>query len=368
MEKILSDSYVSHIKNNLTNKLIYARKTKQLSELSAVLMHDFFFDRLVQIKDLDHFLSSFKEIYDYKGGSYPHGIQTNQRGGNAANCASWLGNFGVETYFIGRTDELGKILVDYYLNKKSGVNVSRTRADGYLATTTAIEVGEEKTNIMINDLNSFSPFSFDDLTDEDFKIMEKAEIIGVFDWAANTKGTDLANGVFNFANNHHINTYFDTSDPSSRKDDIFSLFTEALMHPGLSFLSVNENELHQFTNNKVQSKINWSEIREIAIQLKNKIHAELQVHTSQFSAIIKSDEIFTMPTYMVSPLRATGAGDSWNAGNILGILLELDPDERLLLANSVACFYITSSNPDLLSIDNLISFLKNPNNQLNNLE
>jgi fructose-1-phosphate kinase PfkB-like protein len=43
--------------------------------------------------------------------------------------------------------------------------------------------------------------------------------------------------------------------------------------------------------------------------------------------------------------RATGAGDAWNAGNILGHLLELAPEERLTLANTVATAYVTNPEP-----------------------
>lgn len=368
MNNINSDSYITEIRNSIINKLISARRTDQLSKASIILMNDFLLDRIVQIRDLDHFKKNVKEIYQHKGGSYPHSIQVNQRGGNAVNCASTLGHLGVKTYFIGRTDELGKVLLEYYLHKQSNVDITHVQTNGRLGATTAIEIGEDRTNIMINDLDSCSPFGFNDLNDDDRTIMAKASLIGVFDWTLNTKGTDLASGVFDFAQNKNIPTYYDTADPASRKDEIPELFSKALQHPGLSYLSVNENEIHQYTNQQMDSETRWPKIKEIAAQLKRQLHAELQVHTATFSAVISDNTSHVMPTYKVTPLRTTGAGDNWNAGNILGILLNLEPEERLLLANSTACFYITKKDSSQLSFDNLIDYLSNSPGQMNEVD
>jgi sugar/nucleoside kinase (ribokinase family) len=43
----------------------------------------------------------------------------------------------------------------------------------------------------------------------------------------------------------------------------------------------------------------------------------------------------------VKVLRATGAGDAWDAGNILGDANALSDECRLALANAVAAYYIS---------------------------
>ncbi|TLX69861.1 MAG: carbohydrate kinase family protein, partial [Thaumarchaeota archaeon] len=40
----------------------------------------------------------------------------------------------------------------------------------------------------------------------------------------------------------------------------------------------------------------------------------------------------------------TGAGDVWDAANILGYLANLEPRERLLFANATASLYVGNSN------------------------
>ena len=55
--------------------------------------------------------------------------------------------------------------------------------------------------------------------------------------------------------------------------------------------------------------------------------------------------------------RTTGAGDAWNAGNLFADLLNFKLDERLLFANLVAGYYISSSEPMHPSIENIIHFI-----------
>ncbi len=360
-------THVNEVKQNLITKLKTARDEQQLKHLSVVLMNDFSLDRLVHIPELDHFLNTTREVYDRKGGIYARSTQTNQQGGCAANCATTLGKLGVKTYFIGRTDGLGKALLGYYLGDQAGVDISHVKLGGRLATMTALEVGSEKINIMINDLDSFSPFGFEDLEKEDFEIIDRASLVGVFDWCLNRKGTNLASGMFEYAWKKGLITYFDTSDPAPRKEEIPDLFSHALTHPGLTYLSLNENELHQYADRKMVPETRWDEIQIAAESLKSKIHAELQVHTALFSAAVNDKSAHVMPTYNVSPLRTTGAGDNWNAGDILGILLKMEPEERILLANSTAAYYITAENALRPSLDDLIVFLENSTSQLHTI-
>jgi sugar/nucleoside kinase (ribokinase family) len=75
-----------------------------------------------------------------------------------------------------------------------------------------------------------------------------------------------------------------------------------------------------------------------------------------------------VPTYQLHPLRTTGAGDSWNGGNILGLLLNLDPGERLLLANAVAGYYIVSPVARRQDLDEIIDFIKDYQHRMRDLE
>jgi sugar/nucleoside kinase (ribokinase family) len=53
----------------------------------------------------------------------------------------------------------------------------------------------------------------------------------------------------------------------------------------------------------------------------------------------------------------TGAGDSWNAGNIVGELSGLPHIERLLLANATAAYYIQDEAGKHATRQNIVDFL-----------
>ncbi|UCD13161.1 MAG: hypothetical protein JSW60_06275, partial [Thermoplasmatales archaeon] len=65
-----------------------------------------------------------------------------------------------------------------------------------------------------------------------------------------------------------------------------------------------------------------------------------------------------IPTLRLSKIyRATGAGDTWNAGNLFAELLHFDDDERLLFANFEAGYYISSSNPIHPNLEKIVGFI-----------
>jgi sugar/nucleoside kinase (ribokinase family) len=63
-----------------------------------------------------------------------------------------------------------------------------------------------------------------------------------------------------------------------------------------------------------------------------------------------------VPSFNVNPLRTTGAGDVWNAGNILGDALGLPDSCRLTLANAVAAYYVCSPKAEHPTLSKLMEF------------
>lgn len=318
-------------------------------------MNDFSLDRCIFIDDLDRFVHQLKTVYAQKGGLLPQTRQAVNQGGCAANTATTLARFGVPTTFITRTNELGKVLLDFYLGR-AGVDLSRVKTDGRLAITSCIEVGLHKYNIMVNDGSSYGQFGFQDLNEEDLRLAEEADVVGVFDWSLNPMGTDLAAGIFRHCAERRSLTYLDTSDPAPRRNEIPELFEKVLSLPCLSHINLNENELKQFTGAGAKVGDSPRELVELATQLRRKVSACLTVHTERFSFSLDAATTL-VPTFAVRPQRTTGAGDSWNGGNILGLLLDLAPEERLLLANAVAAYYIESPSASRPDLAGMIQFL-----------
>ena len=71
--------------------------------------------------------------------------------------------------------------------------------------------------------------------------------------------------------------------------------------------------------------------------------ARVDLQATDFSATFTKKSETIVPAFKVPVLRVTGAGDAWNAGNILGDAHGLSEELRLALGNVIAAYYI--SNP-----------------------
>ena len=343
-----------NICNATVSRLQEAEKSNELKRYRTVITNDFSFDRLVYVNDFGEFEKKAEIVLSHGGGVMPDSRQSLNQGGCAANTATTLANFGIPTHFIGRTDELGFHLMKFFLEKR-GVDISHVKTDCNLALMTGFEIGKNKYNIMINDGESHGGFGFDDLSREDLDLIRSADLVGIFDWTLNQKGTDLSARLLEFLEGSPCITYLDTSDPTSRKEEIPELFDSVLSRKNLNHLNLNENELMHYTETPHNLEF-CAECSDLAEELHRNIAATVNVHTSRF-AISAGEDVRVFPTFKVKPLRTTGAGDSWNGGNILGILLHCEPQERLVLANATAAFFVESRQGTRPSLPELADFI-----------
>ncbi len=352
----------------LIARLRETRTRETLRVARVVILNDFSLDHMVPVADYAAFEARVRAVLAQKGGILLASGQTLQQGGCAANAATTLSRLGVPTHFLCRTSPLGRVLLDFFLGR-AGVNLSHVKQDGTLALMTALEVGAQKTNIMVNDIESFAPFGFGDLDANDLRLIESATLVGIFDWCLNRKGTDLAAGLLDHLASKpecgRVITYFDTSDPAPRKGELPELWRRALTHPRLNYLGVNENELRHFAHVASGTPLEEAtagddspaSLLALAGTLDQALPAAVHAHTALFALQVRGGERLA-PSYAIPPQRMTGAGDSWNGGNILGLLLGLEADERLLLANAVAGYYIASPSAERPDLEGVIAFLE----------
>ncbi len=351
----------------LVNDLLRVLKQTKPSKSKVVVMPDFFIDRFVMYEgELEQFSAAVAKVVGRRGGNI-HGIrQTELRGGNAANTAAALARLGTQVYPIITTDALGLHLLRFYLGT-ADVDLSYVKNDGKVALTTAIEVmdNRERANVMMGDLGSLLDFGPKDLTERDFKLLQDADYVGVFNWAATRKGgTDLARAVFQYVKEKgKAKTYFDSGDPTPNEKNIPELLKNVLRTRLLDCLSVNENEAFQFAKHfdkrvvRLRSKHDRSEVAKMCARILAKhLTARVDLHTTVFAGSFTKDSEVIVPTFSVRGLRSTGAGDSWDAGNIYGDALKLPDSCRLTLANAVAAYYVSSQAAKHPTISELIEF------------
>ena len=324
-------------------------------DFNVVLMPDFFLDRLVSLKwSLKSLSENLGKVAQRKGGSIDGIEQTELRGGNAINTASALAALDAKVTPIVCTNNLGLRLIKFYLRPYK-VDLSHVKIFDKASITTAIEFESKsgRVNVMLRDVGALADFGPQHLNSGDFEAIEKADYVCVFNWAGTRRyGTAFAKTVF-----HHVKTkgkgkaYYDTADPTPNKEKIPELVRDVLQEKHVDILSVNENEAILYASQlsdeieKLGKKLRFEELaKESARILASHISARVDLHTTSFSATFTKKGETVVPAFKVPVLRATGAGDAWNAGNILGDTYRLSDGGRLALANAVAAYYISNPN------------------------
>jgi sugar/nucleoside kinase (ribokinase family) len=308
-----------NLKTRLLEKLNQIDITK-LANFNVVIMPDFFVDHFLTLNSFEEEFSRIQDICNQGGGNVPGIPQKIHHGGNAANTALALARLGIKSHLICRTDNFGLHLLQFFLGK-SGVDLSGVKTDGKLAITTAMEFGEKHINVLVGDTGSVSNFTFENLDENDLQTVSNSDIACVV----------------------------------NRKQDIPELTKNVLSNGNLDMLGLNENELLHYSGSITPN--NDEDVINAAISFKKKIHARVDLHTASFACTI-SGKYTVIPTIQLSRIyRVTGAGDTWNAGNLFAELLGFSDDERLLFANTVAGCYISSPEPIHPNLGRIVSFL-----------
>jgi len=351
----------------LVNDLLQCLKRIKPRRFNVVVMPDFLIDRLVTYSgEVEQFSQAIAEVARRFGGNI-HGVkQMELRGGNAANTAAALAALGAKVFPIIKTGPLGLHLLKFYL-EPFGVDLSRVRADGEVALTTALELSHrgEKVNVMLGYLGSLPTFGPKDLTEEDFQLLREADYVCVFHWSSLRRwGTELAETVFRYVKEKgKAKTYYDTGDPSPNKDNIPKLVKKVLLGKIVDVFGVNENEAFMYASQlnpkvkRLRKKLEHHDLaKECARILAKHISARVDLHTSALAGSFYKENEVIVPTFNVSAMRSTGAGDSWNAGNIFGDALGLPDSCRLTLANAVAAYYVSNPTAEHPTLPKLIDF------------
>ena len=326
----------------------------EIQEFNVVVMPDFFLDRLIHLDyHAKAFCKTLVEVVKRKGGSIDDINQMELRGGNAVNTASALAALHANVTPIVCTSKLGLKLMKFYL-KPARIDLSHVKISSKASITTAIEFETKKgrVNVMFRDVGSLANFGTHMLNGQDFEVIENADYVCVFNWAGTRHfGTELAETVFRCAKgNGKGKTYYDTADPTTNEKKIPNLMKRILQTRQVDIFSINENEAIYYSSQldsemeKPRKTLRFADSAKMSARiLAAHLPARVDLHATDFSATFTKKSETIVPAFKVPVLRVTGAGDAWNAGNILGDAHRLSEELRLALGNVIAAYYI--SNP-----------------------
>ncbi len=322
---------------------------------SIVVLNDFFIDRIIKVGEISKLFQAILEKKNL-GGSIRGYPQVDMKGGNATNVAFALARLGAPVSLITIADKAGLQILQRAFSEFP--NSSLHVIDGKQGMTTSLEFHNDGkvVNVMLSDLGDNENFGSDKLGTKEQGILKNADAIMMANWASNEKGTELSKFVFE--KSQKSLHFLDPADIQNRQSEFKFALSE--LASSIDSLSLNENEcnllLKQFgLGNIVEENDNKNFIS----SLSEKISIPIDLHTSFGSYWSNGKEIEFVKSFSTDVKFVTGAGDVWDAANILGYLANLEPKERLLYANAASSLYVGNSNGIPPTMDEVLSFLRN---------
>ena len=337
-------------------------KLRHLSTIgSIVVMHDFFVDRIIRLESKENLSGALSEKAKVGGGSI-RGIPTRDvKGGNAVNIAYSLAKLGAKVSLFTVADEMGSIMIRQTF-AQFGDKVTLRIANGRTGLTTCFEFPHEDTrvNVMVSDVGDNESFGSERINSEaDRTILKNADGVMVVNWATNINGTELAE--FSFKNSPSAFHFLDPADIETRKHD----FRDSLakLSGVTDCLSINENECNSLADALGFGQVlgcvySVEEVKQAAKRISESVGISTDLHTKVGAAWSNGKESAFAHAIKVDAKRLTGAGDTWDAADIIGYLAGLHPQERLLFANCCASLYIRDPNGEPPSMNKAFEMIE----------
>ncbi|MGI0102474.1 MAG: carbohydrate kinase family protein [Nitrosotalea sp.] len=320
---------------------------------SVVVLNDFFLDRIISISDLGMVYGQILEKSKL-GGSIRGIPQKDLKGGNATNVAYALARLGCPVSLITVADKAGSALITETFSEFE--NASLFVIDGKPGRTTALEFrdGKNIVNIMLSDLGDNENFGPEKLGAKEQQALKNSKAVILTNWASNKKGTELSK--FAFEKSDTALHFIDPADIQTRPKEFKEAINE--LHSSLNSLCLNENECNILLRQHGLGTISDAKgTKKLVQELAKKILVAIDLHTTSGSYWSNGNEAEFVKSFQVKPVIVTGAGDVWDAANIVGYLANLSTQERLVFANGASALYIKNTHGDPPTLHEVLSFI-----------
>jgi sugar/nucleoside kinase (ribokinase family) len=364
---------------NLSELADHLEKNRSaLSSSQVVTGFDGFVDEMITLVDERQSLDAFRRVEDISrfgdlvklaaGHSSLREIVVTavHPGGCAVNMGDGLASLGVQVdTFATLGDpvhaafgEYGKLARLHSWGREPGRTLAFEFADGKLMFSSVSHLAELD-----------AAYVRDRLQQGDFRARcNSAGLIALTDWTLYPHMTEVWKLINDsvFAHLQHKPWLFlDLVDPSSRSEPDVRAMLEAMKGFNThtrAVLGLNQNEANILTRVLGQAAPAGSEkpmIEQQASGLRSVLGLE-QVVIHGHAYAVCAHQAGTTPVdgpYCANPKKSTGAGDRFNAGYALGLLLDLDPQSCLLAAAASSGFFVRQARS--ACIDELVTFLRN---------
>lgn len=356
-----------------------AAKSASVVNLQGLVGFDGFVDRIMAAVDkrfgpLDAY-EPISTIAEFGGRiSSAAGMSTNlelyqkfeKLGGNGPIMANALYRLGLKTRYVGTLGkpEVHPVFQDF-VRRTEAVSVANP------GITQAVEFDDGK--IMLGDMGGLYEFSYENVIATVgegvfFDMVSRAKLISMVNWTMLPFSTEFYIAMLDKVLPHLPQTdrrdfFFDLADPEKRSDGDLRAVLHTIgrfSNHGHVTLGLNLKEGHRVHQTLGLGSCGTSAdaLCSICDAIRRKIGVEcVVVHPSDGAACAtRNGSWYVKGPYCEKPKITTGAGDHFNAGFCLGMLMGLPPECALTLAVATSGYYVTSAkSPSLGDVQAFIA-------------
>lgn len=371
-------------------RIILSEKLKKLdpSKLSMVIGFDGFVDEIIHVVDKRMDSKNFTRVNTIealaKRIEKASGLSTNielvpttkKIGGNGPIMCNALSKHNPTITYIGA---LGYPSIDdVFQPMKKQVLLHTIATNGH---TDALEFDDGK--LLLGKMASLNDVTYERLIssygkDKLIKLLSETDILATVNWSMLPYLTDMWKKIISEIlpklpeRNKKPVLFVDLADPEKREKEEIQEALSLLKEFKSKFfvvLGVNKKEAYDIADElDLFDSLSLQHMQISLEDLNKELYEFLDIDCVVIHPVDRSccviDGKFYMEDgpYIEKPKLSTGAGDNFNAGFVLGLLLGLEPDEALLTGMSTSGFYVRNArSPEFKEI---IEFLSDWTNNL----
>lgn len=356
---------------------IIRTRTQALRNKAVTLGFDAFIDSVVRVvkqKDVNgetHYFESTRAFGEYivEKGQKSFSIEmeeiTTKLGGNMPIMANAVAQMGPNVSCIG---PMGRSAIHAVFKPMEKSCKLYSYADPGFTKVLEFRSGK----IMMAEMCDLNKIPWEAIRDsvgvDTFRqLFSQSDVVALLNWSELDNSTATWRGILRdvlpyISRKNKPVGFFDLSDCSKR--EVISI-TEAM---GLLsdfsrywdiVLSLNLNEATIVSNALSMHDAGQHDIRKMCEFIFEKLNINtVIIHTSSVSIAKDRNGLHSQNTFfLANPAISSGAGDNFNAGFVIGILLGLSPQLCLAIGNATSALYMRSTKSP--SIADLIEFLSN---------
>jgi hypothetical protein len=363
-------------------ELIKELKNKNPKLLNLLIGFDGFVDEIIHAVDKRTDSENFKRIETIedlaKRIQKASGLSTNielvplvkKIGGNGPIMCNAMSETGANITYIG---SLGyPTLNDVFHSLEEKVNVYTIANPGH---SDALEFNDGK--LILGKMNSLNEVTYDRLIEvvglENLKeLIYSSDMFATVNWVMLPYMTDLWKKLLKNViaelpkKNVQPFLFVDLADPEKREDEEIIEALNLLKEFNGYFrviLGLNKKEAYDVAN--VLNLFDDASLRNMQVSLEDLNQAlydylgiySVVIHPVDRSCLVVEGDFYEeVGPYVEKPKLTTGAGDNFNAGFMLGMLLGLKPNQALLTGMSTSGFYVRNARSP--KFEELISFIE----------